>query len=54
MKSLSVVAAIAVLGLAAACTVKRDTDQRPAPTRTPVETPAPDSWILNPPNQPAK
>jgi hypothetical protein len=54
MKSLFLVAAIAVVGLAAACTVRRETDQRPAPDRTPIETPNPESWILNPPNQPAK
>ena len=47
------VAAIAVMGLLTACTIKRETDQPPAP-RPPAETPAPDSWILNPPNQPPK
>ena len=44
-------AAVTVAGLAGACTVKHDADQRPAPDRTSVETPAPNSWILNPPNQ---
>ena len=43
-------AAIAVAGLAGACTIKRDADQQPAPDRPPVVTPAPESWILNPPN----
>ena len=52
MRSLFFVAAIAVLGVATACTVKPD--QRPAPDRTPIEMPAPDSWLLNPPNQPAR
>jgi hypothetical protein len=51
MRILFLVAAIAVLGLATACTVKRETDQRPARDRTPVETPDPNSWLLNPPQQ---
>jgi hypothetical protein len=53
MKSLPIIA-IVVLGLAAACAAKNDPGERPASTKPSPGPIAPDSWLINPPNQPAR
>jgi hypothetical protein len=50
------VIALAVLGLAAACSAKNDAGAPapPPPERADPGPISPNSWLLNPPNQPAR
>ncbi len=53
MKRLALLIAVVVLGGGAACSSRKDDSDRP-PARPVVMTPAPGSWVLDAPNQPAK
>jgi hypothetical protein len=53
MRRLRVIA-IVVFGLAAACSAKNETGAPPAPAKSDPGPISPNSWLLNPPNQPAR
>ena len=57
MKCLPLIA-IVVLGLTAACSAKNDAkndgDAPPPPERADPRPISPNSWLINPPNQPAR
>ena len=48
------VLAIIVLGLAAACSAKNDAGAPPPPESADPGPISPNSWLINPPNQPAR
>jgi len=54
MQRLALLIAVVVLGGGAACSSKKDDSSDRPPARPVVMTPAPGSWVLDPPNQPAK
>jgi hypothetical protein len=53
MKRLPLIA-IVVLALTAACSAKNDGGAPPPPERADPGPISPNSWLINPPNQPAR